>query len=186
MTNAQIEAFDQLINVFDEEGLLPHIEFIGSWTMYLYQFYFGDNDYIPDIRTRDIDILYPNIRKPKHRVDLSSALSKIGFEPVTDRNGPTRFFKDGDFELEFLVQEKGAGSIEPYLITPLSIKAEGLRFMDILIDNAIYIQLPSAKQVMVPHPVALILHKMIINHNRKPEAKKEKDIRSAELLFPYI
>lgn len=186
MTQSQIIDFDNLIDLFYKLGLLEYIEFIGSWATFLYKTHFNDSNYIPLLRTRDIDILYPNIRRPSKSIDIKSALKDIGFDMSVDRNsGVTRFYKDGDFELEFLVQEKGAGNALSYLISPLDIQAEGLRNMDILIKNTMFI-VWNGKSVLVPLPAASILHKLVINAERKPEWKQQKDIESAEYLFNYI
>ena len=187
MTQEQINNVNLIISKFNELGILEHVEFIGSWATYLYQQYFRDDRFIPDLRTRDIDIPYPNIRKPRHAVDIKTGLSDIGFELYKDRHsGVTRFFKDGEFELEFLVQEKGKGTADAYKIEALNIYAEGLRNLDILIDNAIYIETINGLRVMVPRPAASVIHKLVINNDRFPLEKREKDLRSAEYLLQFI
>ena len=41
-------------------------------------------------------------------------------------------------------------------------------------------------KINIPEPSAYILHKMIINHNRKPIEKREKDIEKVKNLLFYI
>ena len=77
MTQEQINNFNLIISKFNELGILEHVEFIGSWATYLYQQYFRDDRFIPDLRTRDIDILYPNIRKPRHAVVTNGKLCQL-------------------------------------------------------------------------------------------------------------
>lgn len=56
-------AFWETIKILDEKHVLPCVMVIGSWAEYIYSYYFESN-YQPNIRTRDVDFLYPNIRKP--------------------------------------------------------------------------------------------------------------------------
>jgi len=94
-----------------------------------------------------------------------------------------KFYKDKDLEIEFIVREIGRGQSEPYDVISFGIKAEGLRNMDILIDNAIAIKIKGYK-VFVPSPQSYVLHKMIISSERK--SKVEKDYFGIENLLDYI
>lgn len=51
--------FWDLIDVLDNAGFLSHIMIIGSWAEYLYVDYFND-DYVPNLKTHDIDVFYQN------------------------------------------------------------------------------------------------------------------------------
>ena len=63
MTKEQQAAFWQTIKVFDDIGLLPYVMIIGSWAEYFYPMLF-DTDFIPNLKTRDIDFFYKNINLP--------------------------------------------------------------------------------------------------------------------------
>ena len=62
--NEQQSAFWDIIEVFNKEGLLPYVMLIGSWAEYIYQYYF-QSDFRPNLRTRDVDYLYINLKKPQ-------------------------------------------------------------------------------------------------------------------------
>lgn len=60
MTNAREEkVFWEAVEVLHRSALLPHVMIIGSWAEYLYPMYLGD-DYRPNLKTRDVDILFGN------------------------------------------------------------------------------------------------------------------------------
>jgi hypothetical protein len=121
----QKEIFWETLNTFKEIGLLDNLLLVGSWAEYIYQFCL--KDFFSIIKTRDMDFLVKNIRKPARRINIYEVLESRGFIADTDYlTGITKFYKEGVIELEFLVLEKGRGQIEPYVVEPLGIKAEGL------------------------------------------------------------
>ena len=67
MDKKRYNAFWDLINTLNDLGLLPYVSILGSWAEYLYEGIF-DDDYIGPSTTRDIDIMYNNIRKPDHSI----------------------------------------------------------------------------------------------------------------------
>lgn len=68
--------------------------------------------------------------------------------------------------------------------TNLGVNAQALRHMDITLRNSITVNL-LGMNVTVPKPEAYIIHKMVINKDRKP-AKKAKDIQAVYRLAPYL
>ena len=50
-----------------EIGLLQHVMIIGSWAEYLFPSLF-ETDFMPNLKTRDVDFFYRNINIPKHLV----------------------------------------------------------------------------------------------------------------------
>lgn len=64
MRKDQEDAFWLTIKAFKEIGLLQHVMIIGSWAEYLYSSLF-ETDFMPNLRTRDVDIFYSNINIPK-------------------------------------------------------------------------------------------------------------------------
>ncbi|MFZ5634146.1 MAG: GSU2403 family nucleotidyltransferase fold protein [Bacillota bacterium] len=179
----QKEIFWETLSTFQEIGLLENLLLVGSWAEYIYQFCL--KDFFPIIRTRDMDFLIKNIRRPARKINIYEVLESKGFIVDTDYlTGVTKFYKEGVLELEFLVLEKGRGQLEPYIVEPLGIKAEGLRHMDFLLFNSITVETKGIR-ISVPSPQAYLLHKLIINDQRQVD-KKEKDIESVINLLEYI
>jgi hypothetical protein len=109
ISSVQEEAFWDLIGTLSEVGVLPHMMVIGSWAEYLYAVYYGD-DYVPNIRTLDVDLLYRNIRLPRERVNIFEPLRKKGFVYTENTlSGIGKFFKDGALEIEILTRALGQG-----------------------------------------------------------------------------
>lgn len=107
MTKEQENAFWQTIKVFNEIGLLQHVMVIGSWAEYLYPSLF-ETDFVPNLKTRDVDFFYRNINIPKEKIPLIEKLKEIGY--VYDEvDGISRFYKEDLLELEFLTRVLGAG-----------------------------------------------------------------------------
>ena len=117
MNEKQLEAFWYTIRVLDETSALPHVMVIGSWAEYLYTYYLN-SEYLPNIRTRDIDFLYPNIRKPAKPVQLERKMVEAGF--TIDRDSLTevvKMFKEDLLEIEFITRQVGASG-KGYLDIP--------------------------------------------------------------------
>ena len=98
-------------------------------------------------------------------------------------SGIYKFFKGKDLEIEFLVKELGKGQSEHYKVPSFGIKAEGLRYTDLLIKTAVAINVKNFK-INVPIPQAYLLQKIIINKLRKN--KKQKDYLGIENLLENI
>ena len=81
MRKEQEEAFWQTIKAFDEIGLLRHVMIIGSWAEYLFPPLFK-TDFMPNLRTRDVDFFYRNINIPKEKINVVQKLKSIGYEKV--------------------------------------------------------------------------------------------------------
>jgi hypothetical protein len=183
MHQEQEAAFWESIQTLDEVGILQHVMVIGSWAEYLFSDLF-DTQYIPNIRTRDVDFFYRNISIPVEKVPLISKLKEHGFlyseDPYTR---VSRFYKEGLLELEFLTRVLGSGAKGSNTIQALGIQSEGLRELNILYDFACEIERNGYK-VIVPEPSAYVIQKIIANPNRVPANKKQKDIDAVkELLF---
>ena len=99
MTEQQV-AFWDVIKVFNKEGLLPYVMIIGSWAEYLYQNHLISG-FTANLRTRDVDIFYPNLNKPKSQdIKIMKSMKEIGFIYTENRlTGVGRYFKEGTLEL---------------------------------------------------------------------------------------
>lgn len=174
--DSQIKIFSDVLDSFESAGVLPHVIVVGSWAEFVY-----DKakllDFKANLRTQDIDILIPNIRRPQTKVNIADVLKSSGFELRRNLEGLMKFNKNGEIDIEFLVREIGRGQLDPYQVPSLGVTAQGLRNMEVLTDHAIPV--PYEKYLInVPRPEAYVIHKMIINPERLPEYKREKDIEA--------
>jgi len=184
MTEQQV-AFWDMIDVFDKEGLLPYVMLIGSWAEYIYAYYFK-SDFTPNLKTRDVDFLYPNLNRPKEStINISKSMKEKGFIYREDYlSGVGKFVKEDLLELEFITRVFGKGqSINE--IPSLRIKAEGLRVVNMLADYPLELEC-NDYIITVPEPEAYILQKLLTNPTRTPESKKEKDIQAVRELLRYV
>ena len=182
--NKQQKTFWEAIEIFSQLGILNYIVIIGSWAEYIYEEsnYF-EVPFVAYVRTTDMDILVKNKNKPSWKVDIIKAFEEKHFKHETDIGGITKFFKD-NLEIEFLTRELGSGQTEPYKVESFGIKAEGLRFMECLIDYSVTIDI-HGYSVWVPSPAVYTIHKIMIN-DRRSEAKQAKDIIAVQNMITFI
>lgn len=112
-TTEQSKVFWDTLHILHEAGALEHLIIIGSWAEYIYEQDGMLDGFTSAIKTRDVDFLIPNLRKPRVKVDLVSLLEDNGF--IVQQSALTqqhRFFK-AELEVEFLVREMGAGQAVP-------------------------------------------------------------------------
>ena len=185
MIPEQETAFWDAIEAFDKGGLLPHVMLIGSWTEYIYSFYFTTN-FKPSLRTTDADFLYRNLRIPKSTINISDALKEKGFSYTENRlTGVGKFVKEGFLEIEFLVRVLGGGARQYEKIQSIGITAVGLREVNLLAEYPLQLECRRYK-ITVPEPEAYIIQKLIINPLRQTEEKREKDMRAVDMLLRHI
>ena len=183
MTNQQ-QAFRDIIDVFNKEGVLPYVMLIGSWAEFIYQ-----GCLIPgfraNLRTSDVDFLYTNLNKPQNRkISIIEGLTEKGFTYTESRgSGVGKFVKEDLLELEFLTRALSEGR-QVNSIPSLNINAVGLRELNMLVNYPLVLDYHGFR-VTVPEPEAYVLHKLLINKKRK-SGKKAKDIESVEGLMNYI
>lgn len=185
MDKRQEEAFWSTIDVLDSSGALPHVMLIGSWAEYLYTFYF-ESEFLPNIRTRDVDFLYPNIRRPSPQIHLEQKMAEAGFLIVRDRlTEVVKMFKEDLLEIEFLTRQVGSG-FDSYMDIPgIGIRGQSLRDINILSDFPMKIGVRNYN-INVPEPAVYVIQKIFINPHRIPASKREKDIESVRNILPYI
>ena len=188
MRKEQEEAFWQTIKTFDEIGLLRHVMIIGSWAEYFFPPLFK-TDFMPNLRTRDVDFFYRNINIPKEKINVVQKLKSIGY--VYDEvDGISRFYKEDLLELEFLTRVLGAGTAGKVEIKPLGITSEGLRAINILSDFAREIEATATDgenyTLIIPEPSAYVIQKILTNPDREPREKRAKDIVAVKELLYHI
>lgn len=185
MNKEQEQAFWDTIKVLHELDILSHVMLIGSWAEYLFPMLF-ETEFEPNIRTRDIDFFYRNLKLPNKPVRFVEAMKKNGFlYDVDSISEVAKFYKEDLLEIEFLTKVFGSGARSVYLIAGLGIKAEGLRIINILDDFATEVS-QNGYTVIVPLPSAYVVQKLLANPTRVPASKREKDIASVVNLLDHI
>jgi len=98
MVTEQEKEFWNIIEIFENEGLLPYVMLIGSWVEYLYQNHI-DSGFIANLRTTDVDFLYINLLRPTDKkFDIINALENKGFLCTQNRSsGVAKFIKEDVF-----------------------------------------------------------------------------------------
>lgn len=181
----RFELFHKTINKLGESGVLSDIILIGSWCLYFYRILFDDADTIPAIRTVDIDFLIPNPPKFKKEVNVPHLLEDLGFvEEFSQLSGNSKFIHP-DLEVEFIIAEKGRGKDGPHSIKKINIRAQGLRYVNILQDHTITALINNCS-IKIPEPAAFALHKLHMSSKRSKKEKKSKDLETAVGLGEYL
>lgn len=185
MEKSQLDLCLRVLKKLHQAGVLDGVIIIGSWALYFYRFHFKGNDYVPDIRTRDIDFLVSLPPKFKHKTDIPEMLQELGF--IINFRGEAGYIRLDHPELiiEFLIPEMGKGRDKPYPLPQLGLNAQPLRFLHFLAENTIVIEYGDMK-LKFPHPAAYALHKLIIFGRRRSKDKAEKDRVQAVQLLNYL
>lgn len=182
VTNEEKKIFDKTLKNLSKAGLSKHIMLIGSWAEFIYEAANLVENYISAIRTRDIDFLVVNLRKPPNRTEFLTIMKDSGFDVTSNLvDEVTKFIApDQSMEIEFLIHEIGAGQNKGYAVESLGFSVIGLRHLNILKDNPTMAEY-QGQHVIIPKPEAYMLHKLVINEKRN-ENKKTKDINSVQLI----
>lgn len=179
----QEELLHEFLGILSKTGILNHVVLIGSWAEYAYEKTSYLAGYQSMMKTLDMDFYLPNKSRPPHATNLIQELKANDYVLDQSLQGYSLIEKDG-MSIEFLIQEKGAGSSQPYKLDNLGLKVVGLRFLNILSDNSTKIHLEGF-EISVPYPAAYALHKLLINE-RRSEQKKEKDILAVKNIMQHI
>ncbi|MDR2568987.1 MAG: nucleotidyltransferase domain-containing protein [Oscillospiraceae bacterium] len=182
----QEKVFWEVIDIFQSEGLLPHVMLIGSWAEYIYQEKIL-SDFSASLRTTDVDFLYYNLQRPVGRkIHIIKALEDKGFVYSQNRlSGAVKFVKDHVLDIEFLIRTLGSGNEQFREIPSLGIIGTGLREVNMLEPYPLPIKIKDYT-IIVPEPEIYVLHKIFISSLRQKPEKQEKDIQSARILISYI
>jgi len=181
----QEKEFWNIIEIFNSEGLLPHVMLIGSWATYIYQD-FIESGFKANLRTTDVDFLYKNLFRPNEKIPISEALQKNGFKCIQNRNsGVTKFIKEGILDIEFLIRVLSKGDPQHRMIPSLGIIGIGLRDVNMLADYPLVVKIRDYT-VIIPKPEIYVLHKTLISSKRLKPEKREKDLESARELLPHV
>ena len=183
--NEMEKEFLRVVKLLSDNDCLKHVVLIGSWAEYIYQNTGMLPNGITALRTLDIDFLVRNLRLPQPPVNIEALAIGEGFAVDNDvLLGTTKIRTPSRLEIEFLINQKGAGT-EPVYRTALGVTAQALRGLDLLLYETNIVDYLGIK-IAVPIPEAYILHKIIINADRAKESKREKDRNSIIAIFPYL
>lgn len=170
---------DDLIKIINEKHLEKDFMLIGSWCEYFYQEYF--KNYKSQMKTTDFDFYVKNKQITTEKVNISASLAKRGFERFDDYMTEKTIFTKGDNSVEFLTGiDRNRKDIYP--IEKLGIKAESLTRLDIFDRNYLDVEY-KGMDIRIPSPAAYIIHKLIINDDRKDEKSKKVLISIKGLLL---
>ena len=113
MEKSQLDLCLQVLRKLHKVEVLDGVVIIGSWALYFYKFYFERKDYVPDIRTRDIDFLVSLPPKFKQKTDIPAVLEELGF--IINFKGRGGYIRLDHPELivEFLIPEMGKDHEKP-------------------------------------------------------------------------
>lgn len=165
-----------ILRVFHKHNLFQEgVQLIGSWCFNLYQKHLGVKEY--PLRTLDIDFLIPIPYRGVRHEDFIKDIEKIDFRCNFNSDG-SMFFWNSELKIEFIVPEKGRGDKRVVHIRELGLKAIPLRFVNLLLDNPIYVN-ESNMKILLPNPVNFCIHKLLIASRRKSLDKKLKDLEQA-------
>lgn len=170
-----------LLEVLEDEGILPNIILIGSWSLLFYKQIF--EDFRPLIRTTDIDFYVPNSKAIKDNKNVIYSLKDINYDILNDTiSHKSAFVSPDGFELEFLTKlnRKGLACVK---LGNTEIYAESISYVDIFTGNYIEVVYDHLT-LKVASPASYVLQKLLINRSRKE--KKEKDIDSVKHVLQYI
>ncbi len=175
----------EVLRRLESNGVLNDVILIGSWCMVFYKKYFSGYDYVPSIRTRDIDFFVPRPRTIGATTDLPETMKDLGFIQGFHGREGYMILEHPELSIEFLVAEKGKGTDKPVLLPQLKMNGQALRFMDLLAKNTIQVDAEGIL-VTVPHPANFALHKLIVAHRRRDKNKSARDREAAILVLKKL
>lgn len=171
----QFAEFKRIIKIIHENNLVDQIILIGSWAYYLYcNKMFSQKVNIASLRTTDIDFFIPRHTKFRRKINLIDVLEVHGYEHIQSKSGADRFLSI-DFGIEFLTEEVGRGSHKAYHVKDLDLHTIQIRYMNLLREGFVYINVDSNIKIKIPNPENFALHKLLISTQRLKEAKAIKD-----------
>lgn len=171
-----------ILSALNESGALKHVVVAGSWATYFYKYIF--ESFIPRAETTDFDLYLPDPKRASG-ISLTEKLINKSFKRIDAcLTSKTIFTSDAGFSIEFLTIPDR--TMSPTIrIKGLDIVAEALPKMAPVGWNYVQIEF-GGFVVNVVSPVSFVLQKLLINNERKPEFKKEKDIEAIKYLLPFI
>ena len=178
MEKSQYDLCIEVLRRLDKAGILKDIVLVGSWCTLFYKKFFSGKKYMTSLATRDMDLLIPQPRTIKAKVDVAELLKDLGFVVgFTGSQGYIRL-EHPQLIVEFLVPERGKGSDKPYSLPQLGLNAQALRFLEFLSQNTIRSKAGSI-MITLPHPANFALHKLLVMGRRPKVERQAKDKEAA-------
>ena len=169
---------------------LPQIVIGGGWAPFLYYRYLAKNREHTPVLTRDIDFMVGHqvpIVGPQtideiltKEAKLTTAFKNLDNPAVIHYEGTI----DGvEVEIEFLTDQTGSQE-ERVLIVQKGLHAEALRYVSIIVENTLLLEIDNAESaqgdgpliVQVPKPAAYIFQKGLSFPARRDRQKASKDL----------
>ena len=171
-----------MLEKFNNLEINQYMILIGSCAEFFYQDILPN--YISSFSTMDLDFYLPNI-KFSTEIDFIKEMENIGYIYQEDiLSGKSKFYNDEGIEIEFLTNlNRNYNSVDK--VRGLNINAECLKYLDIFENNNIAFHANEKITIHIPTPEAYVIHKLIINNQRKPE-KQKKDIYAVGILIDSI
>lgn len=172
---APVDLCLEVLRRLDRAGVLEDLVIVGSWCTYFYNEYFAGKARLSALRTRDMDFLVRRPPKFKVKVQIADLLKDLGFLPDLHPEGYVSMLHP-DLIIDFLMAERGKGAERTIPVDALGIRAQPLRFLDLLSKDTIVVRYRGL-DLRLPHPAAFALHKLIVSSRRAKPAKKGKDLQ---------
>ncbi len=155
--NEYDEQIDQILVAFKKEGFLDEVILIGSWCLVFYQQIF--ENFIPLVRTTDIDFYVPDVKKPSLDGNVILALKELNYDHISDTlTNKSKFISPDGFEIEFLTKlnRQGASTVT---IGKTGIHAESLSYVELFGQHFIEVK-RNGIIVKVASPAAFVIQKL--------------------------
>jgi hypothetical protein len=162
---------------------LDDIVIVGGWVPFLYRKYGNMPARHPSVRTTDVDIAVPRSVPDKGRPTIDSLLANAGYTvQILGSYGAVVKYElaTPPTEIEFITPEIGKPG-EPSVVVQSGLRAQALRYVQILLENTAQIQIINSisdmnvnSLIRVPSPAAFIFQKTLALPQRS--LKRAKDL----------
>lgn len=179
--NENEKQLNEILHILDDEGVLPNLVLIGSWSLLFYKHLF--DNFIPSVRTTDVDFYVPDVKRIKAKSGLINSFKELNYDIINDTlTHKSTFISPDGFELEFLTKLTRQ-QLSCVKLGNTDIYAESIPFLDFFQFGYVEIKYDNLN-VKVASPSSYVLQKLLINSKRKE--KREKDIDSIKMVLSYI
>lgn len=175
----------EVLRRLDSVGILSRMVLIGSWCLVAYREYFRSVGALHAIRTRDIDFLVPPSSVFPVNVNVPELMKDLGFLVGFRGEQGAMMLEHPELMIEFLVPDRGRGGHMTRDLPQLGMNAQALRYMDIALMKTLPLNIGGIP-VIVPHPAAFALHKLLIVPRRKTAEKRNRDFETAVLILDLV
>ena len=181
----QFSLFESILHTLNSEGVLNEIALIGSWCLPVYKEKYGKAlDYMPTIRTTDLDFFVIKPRSIKKECNISSLLQSMDFVVEFDRLDGFEKFSHKLLEVEFLAPRSRDGE-KINICKPYNIKMLSLNYLETIPHYLMTVDFRGVK-LKVPELPFFMLHKAMIQTMRKNELKVIKDAQIVTALGEIV